>query len=287
MMSYFKNPFASQKNEEDGSFNPSPFTLMVGVEKKSKYTKQNYDITYEGSKPILVVCTDESLLEMENKAKFSTGNHPIEMLVPMLHFKDAGFEFDIATATGGSVKLEMWAFPDKDENVKALYEELKPRLDQPKGLADIPSLEDYSAIFIPGGHGCMINLPFSKDLGRLLHEAHEKEMPTVTLCHGPATLLSTCAEGLGKDFAYGGYKMMCFTDKTDGFTPYVGYIPGKMPWNCQASIEKKGVTVLNKSETGAVTQDRELISGDSPTAANNIGKLAAPILVKYAIEHKM
>jgi len=29
---------------------------------------------------------------MKNGKKFSTGNHPVEMLVPMLHFKKAGFE---------------------------------------------------------------------------------------------------------------------------------------------------------------------------------------------------
>ena len=34
--------------------------------------------------------------------------------------------------------------------------------------------------------------------------------------------------------------------------------------------------VLNKSETGAVTVDRELITGDSPDAANKLG-----ILVKF------
>eukprot|EP00729_Bicosta_minor_P018114 gene18114-34648_t len=120
-------------------------------------------------------------------------------------------------------------------------------------------------------------------LGKLLNIAHEREMPTVTLCHGPAALLSTCLEGTGKiECAYKDYKTMCFTDKTDAFTPKVGYIPGAMPWKCQSAIEEKGLTVLNTKETGATTVDRELISGDSPTAANNLGILAAPLMVAYA-----
>ena len=120
-------------------------------------------------------------------------------------------------------------------------------------------------------------------LGKLLNIAHEREMPTVTLCHGPAALLSTCLEGTGKtECAYKDYKTMCFTDKTDAFTPKVGYTPGAMPWKCQAAIEEKGLTVLNTKETGATTVDRELISGDSPTAANNLGIVAAPLMVEYA-----
>jgi molecular chaperone Hsp31 and glyoxalase 3 len=285
-MTWFKNPFASVPSADGAGFDPSPFTIMVGTSKKTKYIKQEYEVKYTGSKPILVVCTDEALMEMENKKKFNTGNHPVEMLVPMLHFRDAGFDFEFATLTGGDVKLEMWAFPTKDENVKKLHAEMKAKMDAPKKISDITSLDDYAAIFIPGGHGSMINLPFSADLGKLLHLAHKQAMPTVTLCHGPSALLST-AEGPDQEFAYDGYKVMCFTDKTDMQTPMVGYLPGQMPWKCQESLEKKGITLLNKSETGAVNQDRELITGDSPTAAHNLGKFAAPIVAKWAVEHKM
>lgn len=284
--SWFKRPFSAQEGE-DGSYNPSPFTLMAGTSSTTSYVQQEYEVKYTGTKPILVVCTDESLMEMANQKKFNTGNHPVEMLVPMLHFRDAGFSFDIATATGGAVQLEMWAFPTKDENVTNLHKELQPLLTSPQKLADIQSLEKYAAVFVPGGHGCMINLPFSVALGDLLHLAHDKGLPTVTLCHGPSALLSTCAEGLDKEFAYEGYECLCFTDRTDGFTPSIGYLPGAMPWKCQEAIEKKGIKVMNTSETGAVMQDRELITGDSPTAADNLGKFAAPILVQYAVDHKL
>lgn len=257
----------------------------MGTSKKSNYTKETYDIKYTGTKPILVVCTDERDMVMANGKTFSTGNHPLETFVPMLHFRDAGFTFDIVTATGASVKLEMWAYPTEDEAVKELHESIKSMLESPKKLADIKSIDAYSAIFIPGGHGAMINLPSNADLGKLLHQAHDKALPTVVLCHGPAALLSTCAEGVGKEFAYDGYKTMCFTDKMDALAPSLGYLPGPLPWKCQGTLEGKGMTVLNKSETGDVTQDRELITGDSPKAGNKLGTFATPILVKHANEH--
>ena len=77
--------------------------------------------TPSGTRPILVVATDDGNLEMANGKVFSTGNHPIEMLVPMLHFRDAGFKFDFATASGKPVVLEMWAYPTADKNVKAMF----------------------------------------------------------------------------------------------------------------------------------------------------------------------
>jgi len=256
---------------------------MVGVSSKTDYKQQEYTPKYTGTKPVLIICTDDGKLTMENGKVFNTGNHPVELFVPMLHMRDAGFSFDFATTSGSACVLEMWGYPTKDVNVKALHDEVRSKMDSPKKIADIANLDAYSAVFIPGGHGCMVNLPTNVALGKLLNIAHEREMPTVTLCHGPAALLSTCLEGTGKtECAYKDYKTMCFTDKTDAFTPKVGYTPGAMPWKCQAAIEEKGLTVLNTKETGATTVDRELISGDSPTAANNLGIVAAPLMVEYA-----
>merc|ERR1719223_159260 len=129
----------------------------------------------------------------------------------------------------------------------------------------------------------MISLPKSSDLGELLHEAHKRQLPTVTLCHGPAALLSTNLDPK-KEFVYKGYEAVCFTDKTDETTPSFGYLPGPMPWKCQQSLEAEGIIITNKTETGEVRQERELITGDSPYAAHNLGVFAAPIVVKYAME---
>ena len=127
----------------------------------------------------------------------------------------------------------------------------------------------------------MLSLPNDPDTGRLLREAHTLQLPTVTLCHGPAALLATRLEG-DKQFSYKDYQAFCFTDATDTKTPGFGYLPGHMPWKCQEALEKEGMTIMNTTETGDVTVDRELITGDSPYAAKKLGEVAAPILVKHA-----
>ena len=282
------NLMNSQISEEgDGSFKPSKFTLFMGTKSKTDYKNPKYADPYKGDKKILVFCTDEGKMKMENGKVFNTGNHPIEMFGPMLYMRDAGFKFDFATSSGNPVVLEMWAYPTKDKNVKEMHEEVKSLMESPKKISDITSLDDYAAVFIPGGHGAMLNLPTNAALGKLLHIAHERSLPTVTLCHGPAALLSTCAEGLDKEFAYKGYEAMCFTDKTDAFTPKIGYLPGPMPWKCEAAVKDKGLKIMNSTEKGGTHVDRELITGDSPYAGTILGRLAAPIILKYAKDNNL
>ncbi|HGY3846522.1 TPA: protein deglycase HchA, partial [Pseudomonas aeruginosa] len=44
--------------------------------------------------------------------------------------------------------------------------------------------------------------------------------------------------------------------------------------------QKLGVKILNKGITGQVHRDRKLLTGDSPLASNNLGKLAAKTLLE-------
>ena len=48
---------------------------------------------------------------MDNGKKFSTGNHPVEVGLPMLHLLNAGFKIDVVTPTGAPVMFEEWAMP--------------------------------------------------------------------------------------------------------------------------------------------------------------------------------
>ena len=54
---------------------------------------------------------------------------------------------------------------------------------------------------------------------------------------------------------------------------------GCLRWLLAASLEKLGVHLLNSDITGAVHVDRNVITGDSPLAANKLGLVAAKELV--------
>jgi len=270
------------KQESDGSYSPSKLALKLATVEKSDFAEIAYE-KYQGKQSrIYVLFTEQKNMQMQNGKLFSTGNHPIEALLPMLHLKNAGFEFDILTPTGKPVVFEMWAFPKQDKAVQGIYDEYKSQFEKPQSLADLaPNLasdnDTHAAVFVPGGHGAMLGIPEDQNVGTLLRWAHNSDLITFTLCHGPGSLLTTSLDD--SDFLYAGYKMAVFPDSVDNMTPMIGYLPGKMPWGLSKKLEGLGVTLANSKPDDTVCTDRNLITGASPLAANNLGMQVANTLL--------
>ena len=270
------------KQESDGSYSPSKLALKLATTDITDFHAPEYK-KYNGKKSkILVIFTEQKNMTMQNDKLFSTGNHPVEALVPMLHLRKAGFEFEIATPNGKPVIFEMWAFPEKDAHVKAIYNEYKSLFEKPTNLQafidnSLSDADSYAAVFVPGGHGSMLGIPEDKNVGKILHWAHEKDMFTISLCHGPGALLSTMLND--QKFLYEGYNMAVFPDAVDKQTPMIGYLPGKMPWGLSEKLKNLGVKLMNTKSDDTVCLDRKLITGASPLAANELGKLATKTLL--------
>ena len=278
--------FVSRPTEtEDGAFSPSPLALKLATSSTTDFDNTSYENKYTGNKKVLMICTEERNMTMANGKKFSTGNHPVEMMLPMLHLRNAGFDIDIVTPTGKPVKIEMWAMPEEDEDVKAIYSEYKQQFENPKNLSDfventMDNNSDYIAIYIPGGHGAMLGLPENKDLNKLIHWSYDKDLFMLAICHGPAALLAANLERDKDSFVYKGYKIAAFPDAVDEQTPLIGYMPGEMPWKFGEKLNNLGVTIINQEADNTCYVDRKLITGASPQAANDFGKLAAIELLK-------
>lgn len=282
-----RKPVADQA--EDDAWFPSPYSLTQYVAPKTDFDGANYPNRYTGGKwKVLLIATQERYLRMDGGEFFSTGNHPVEMLLPVLHLDAAGFDVDIATVTGDPVKLEMWAFPKEDEAVKGVFEKYKKKLRAPLSLQEVWGDKGFSqdtpyiGVFIPGGHGVMNGVPFSKTVGDVLRWADEQKRYFITLCHGPASMLAAnIGKPPGSKFIYEGYKIVVFPDSLDtGANIDIGYIPGKMPWLVGEELRKNGVEIVNPKMTGETHRDRYVLTGDSPLASNNLGKMAAEALLE-------
>ena len=68
---------------------------------------------------------------MQNEKFFSTGSNPVEMLMPMFHLDNTGFQFDVATLSGNPVKLELWAMPLVLHVVLETYKKYEKQLKAP------------------------------------------------------------------------------------------------------------------------------------------------------------
>ena len=271
---------------EDNAFFPSPYSLSQYVPARTDFDGVRHAGEYTGGRwKILMIGTEERYMMMRNGTFFSTGNHPVEMLLPLHHMHAAGFDVDIATLGGNPVKLELWAFPSDDPTIAETYEEFKPKLKKPLSLQDVAANlgedSDYLAVFIPGGHGAMNDLPHSPVMQKVLDWALDDDRLIIALCHGPAAL---AASGLNRDASrFDGYSICVFPDALDrGANRDIGYIPGELEWYLGEALEKQGITILNQDMTGAVHRDRNLLTGDSPLASNQLGIVSAEALLEQA-----
>ncbi|WP_343591673.1 glyoxalase III HchA [Paracidovorax wautersii] len=262
---------------ERNAFFPSGYSLGQFTSPKSDLSGADYPQPYAGGKKILMIGADERYLLTDNGTFFSTGNHPVETLLPMYHLDQAGFAFDVATVSGNPVKFEYWAMPSEDEAVKGFFDKYHPQFRQALTLSKVieQGLDGYAAIFIPGGHGALIGIPESKDVGKVLEWAAANDRFVISLCHGPAAFLA-----VGDSDIYRGYKICAFPDALDAKTPDIGYMPGHLTWKFGEKLKALGFEIVNDGISGAVHRDRMLITGDSPMAGNALGKLAAETLLK-------
>lgn len=278
------------KEKNGKGYIPSPMGRMLGVDKMSGYKATDFGgKKYTGDKKVIVLCTQERYFKMTNGKLFSTGNNVQETMVPLMHLVNAGFQFDVVTPTGKPAILEDWSIPRKDEAVLSFKRKYKQQFENPKSLKklvennELTDSSNYIAAFLPGGHGSMVGLPDDENVGKLLRWIEASDRYLVAVCHGPAAMLATKVKN-NKPHPYKGYKIVAFPDSGDKQSPSIGYLPGQLPWLQCEELEKEGIQVINKKITGATHVDRKLISGDSPKACDEMGKITVNELFKELID---
>lgn len=125
----------------------------------------------------------------------------------------------------------------------------------------------------------MLGIPQDPNVGAVLRLAHDHGLFTISICHGPGSFLATALEGY--EFIYSGYKMAVFPDSVDKMTPKIGYLPGHMPWRLGEKLTELGAEIVNTKGDKTCCVDRHLITGASPLASNDLGKLAVTTLLEH------
>ena len=78
-----------------------------------------------------------------------------------------------------------------------------------------------------------------------------------------------------------GTKLAVLADSVDKMTPMIGYLPGPMPWRLGERLTALGAKIVNTKGDKTCCVDRHLITGASPLASNELGKLAATTLLEH------
>ncbi|KAB2971249.1 type 1 glutamine amidotransferase domain-containing protein [Streptomyces sp. SS1-1] len=226
------------------------------------------------SAKLLFVMTGASYWTLKDGTRHATGYWAEEFAAPYKAFTDAGHRVTVATPRGVVPTVDMMSLrPDMAggadtalelEGVIRSAEEMR----RPLQLA-VARLEDYDAVYFPGGHGPMEDLWEDPDAGRLLTAALASGKPLAIVCHAPAAMLSTRLHGVSP---FAGYRVTAFTnDEEDG----VG-LASRARWLLEDELKVLGVDFVRGEMWKPYTVvDRNLYTGQNPASA---AALAAELL---------
>lgn len=117
-----------------------------------------------------------------------------ELATPYYAFIDAGASVTLASIAGGPVPIDPRSVKAKGENEASVDRFLgdEPAAAALKMTIHINGIDvsTYDAVFLPGGHGTMWDLPQSTELAALLTRAWTQGKVVAAVCHGPAGLVN-------------------------------------------------------------------------------------------------
>src|SRR5580704_5001978 len=253
---------------------------------------------------LALVSSGHGLPLQDGKVYAGAGYYLNELTVPTRALMKEGYEITFANPKGDTPQLDVSSatamFFGGDEAKLQDYLSFRDGLTglkNPTRISDViaSGLDQYDAVFVPGGHGPMIDLLEDPDAGTVLRHFHETSKPTAVLCHGPISLLAALpnaaevidalkagdaagARAKAQGWVYSGYKMTIFsTAEEQQREPKE--IGGKVFFYPDFALRTAGgeVSVVAPWES-YVLQDREVISGQNPFSDEALLNLLLPAL---------
>ncbi|MCB9057965.1 MAG: type 1 glutamine amidotransferase domain-containing protein [Calditrichae bacterium] len=253
---------------------------------------------------ILIYLSSASAVPCREGGTHSTGVFLGELTEPLQPLLESGHLLHFASPDGkppvidkNSYKLMYWGFSKKHlETAKNVFQELNDLgMNKPQKINELSDkdLDSFDVLFIPGGHAPMTDILYknwleSQDLnletGKILLHFHQKQKPTSLICHAPAVLAT--APEINNQWIYKDYKMTCVTMVSEWLTedaPGFKVMDGHLPDYPQKILKRKGANLqlVNIPMLSKVVEDRELITGQDPYSAAELGRKLLIKIEKY------
>jgi putative intracellular protease/amidase len=227
-----------------------------------------------------------------------------ELVEPLIPLYKAGHNLDFVSPDGNtcsidksSYNLMYWRFSTRRLNASKAFLETLNRLgmNRPMKLADLLKndalLQSYDALFIPGGHAPMTDIlhtnwmkgsEYNNETGKLLFHFHQHNKPTAAICHGSAALAA--GPVIDGRWIYNGYRMTCVSMLAEKLVEDVPFFNsgGHLPDYPVPILQRKGGLVDNVMLGKVlVIEDRELITAQDPTSAEELGSALIAKIESY------
>lgn len=222
------------------------------------------------SPAILMVVTSHDRIDADHP----TGLWFEEFALPFTKFRAAGYTVSVASPRGGDTPIDARSLEDYDatgaenEAARAALRDTRP-LD-----ADV-SARDFAAIFFPGGHGTMFDLPDNPHVQRLVREFAEGGKVIASICHGPACLVGVMLRD-GTAFVQG-RRVTAFTDSEERAVQ----LDQAMPFLLESRLRAQGADFVPAADwTDNIVIDGRLVTGQNPQSSGSAADAVIELLAQ-------
>lgn len=211
---------------------------------------------------ILFVLTSHDQLGDTGK---KTGFWLEEFTAPYYVLKDAGAAITLASPKGGRPPLDPTSdlpeYQTKSTRRFRTDNAAQAELAHTRKLAGV-SADDFDAVFYPGGHGVMWDMPDNATSIALIEAFVKAGKPVAAVCHAPAALVNV----RGKDGEY-----LVQSKRVAGFTnaeeQAVG-LTAVVPFLLEDRLKERGGVYGNGADWAPYVQvDGKLVTGQNPASS--------------------
>ncbi|WML83128.1 MULTISPECIES: type 1 glutamine amidotransferase domain-containing protein [Streptomyces] len=216
---------------------------------------------------VLFMVSGATYWVLKDGTRYATGYWAEEFAKPYKALTDAGHAVVVATPGGTTPNVDMMSLRPSmaggEQGALDLESIIRDAevMRRPLRLSDV-RLEDYDAVYLPGGHGPMSDLAFDADAGRLLTAQLGSGAPLFIVCHAPAAMLATRIHGVSP---FAGYRVTGFSNEEE---EGVGLAP-RAPWLLETDLKDKVGVQYSRGPVWEpyMVEDRNLVTGQNPASA--------------------
>ena len=210
---------------------------------------------------ILIATTSADSLGPEHP----TGTWLEEFAVPFNAFHASGAEITVASPRGGVTPIDPKTAPNEDQQRE--WKEALAALQSTHRLSEM-NADDFDALFVPGGHGPMMDLTNDPDVLRLLTAFDRSGKVIGAVCHGPAALVNAVG-GNGQPLI-AGRRVTGFTNNEEKLVK----LDQVVPFLLEDELKRHGAHFEGTPIPFAphIVRDGNLITGQNPASSKEISE---------------
>jgi len=217
---------------------------------------------------ILIIVSNANTIGTNNRR---TGTFLSEVAHPYAEFEKADYQIDFASLTGESPFLDALNLADDPDNLKFLTGKGWEDMHKASKLSTI-DVNNYDAVFIPGGLAPMVDMPENPELKKVIAETYERGAVVGAVCHGPVSLLNVKLND--GSYLVNGKNIASFTTEEED-----NYARADVPFDLQTALTEQGA-IFHAAEAwsdNSIT-DGNIVTGQNPASAKGVGEKIVAIL---------